>query len=126
MFHHMYVVQRQVINHIMQNGGSDPNGSGFIFHFREFGDVMDCRDSMSIAVPAAFHFSIEVTNRFNAPPEVPVASVWIIIKTAVLSTDYREDQRFLPVWKPSYYLSLSWTCAINVGLHSLNVSNHYT
>lgn len=75
----------------MQNGGSDPNGSGFIFHFREFGDVMDCRDSMSIAVPAAFHFSIEVTNRFNAPPEVPMASVWIIIKTAVLSTDYRED-----------------------------------
>jgi hypothetical protein len=50
---------------------------------------------MRIAVPAAFHFSFEVTNRFKAPPEVPMASVWIIIKTAVLSTDYREDKHFL-------------------------------
>jgi hypothetical protein len=95
MLHHMCVVQTQVVNHIMQNGGSDPKGSGFIFHFREFGDVIDCRDSMRIAVPAAFHFSFETTNMFNAPPEVPMASVWIIIKTAVLSTDYREDKHFL-------------------------------
>lgn len=95
MFHPVHVVQNQVINHIMQNGGSDPEGSGFIFHFREFRDVMHCRNSMKTAIPGAFHFSFEVTNRLNLSPEVPMATVWIIFKTAGMSTDCSEDKHFL-------------------------------
>jgi hypothetical protein len=61
---------------------------------------MDCRDSLKIAVPGAFHMSSAVIKLINAmqgldlPPPVPIATAWIIMKTVILSTDYREDAKF--------------------------------
>lgn len=102
----MFIVQQQVINHILGNGGSDPQNSGFIFHFQSYQQMITCRDSMRITVPAAFHNSPNLVLQINAmlppnvpplPAPVPMAEAWIVLKTAILSTDYKCDIAFFVI-----------------------------
>ncbi len=99
----MIIVRNQVINHILANGGSNPEGSDFIFHFQSYGGLIGCRDSLRISIPGAFHASPTVIKTFNAthglnvPPPVPMATAWVVIKTTILSTDYRQDSNFFYV-----------------------------
>jgi len=93
-------VQNQVVAHILANGGSDTQNSGYIFHFRTFQALMACRDAMRAPIPAAFHNSpgtiqaINLQYGHNIPVSVPMGEAWIILKTLILETDYREDVAF--------------------------------
>ena len=89
--------------HILANGGEDPQNSRFIFHFKSYVSLMHCRDSMRITVPEAFHPSPTVVNNYNqmfglhvAQP-IPMAEAWIILKTAILSSDYCQDFAFFVI-----------------------------
>jgi len=55
---------------------------------------MDCRDALLMEVPAAFHIPPGVANEYHLPVPVPMAFAWIIVKTAVLATDYKRDASF--------------------------------
>jgi hypothetical protein len=84
-----------VVTHILANGGTDSMNSGFIFHFQTFQDLLGCRNSMRLIVPDAFHHSPASLIAFGIDvPPVPMAEAWVIVKTAVLATDYREDSAF--------------------------------
>jgi hypothetical protein len=50
------IVQGQVVNHILSNGGEDPPNSGFIFHFQSYAALVNCRQSLRNVVPIAFIF----------------------------------------------------------------------
>ena len=65
--------------------------------------MIDCRDSMLLAIPNAFHVSESALRVMNAnyginipliQLPIPMAQAWIIIKTAVLNSDYKEDVGF--------------------------------
>ena len=96
-------VQQQVVNHILANGGSDPESSGFIFHFQTMQSMLTCRNSMRTAVPAIFHIHPILANRLNLqygthiPIPIPMAEAWIVIKTAVMLSEYKEDDSFFIV-----------------------------
>jgi hypothetical protein len=72
------------VEFILNHGGSDPQASGFIFHFQTYQAMIGFRDELQEGVGAAFH----------APGEESMAEAWIVVKTAVLSSDYKEDNRF--------------------------------
>jgi hypothetical protein len=40
------VPQQAIIDIIVENGGSDPQNSRFIFHFNSFGNLFACRDRL--------------------------------------------------------------------------------
>ena len=46
-------------------------------------------------VPGAFHHSAVAMIEFGHLLPVPMAEAWVIMKTAVLATDYQEDVAFL-------------------------------
>ena len=54
---------------------------------------------MRLAVPSTFHLPGSLVARYglNVLPAaiLPMAKVWVIMKTAVMSTDYEEDPNFL-------------------------------
>lgn len=103
----LFIVQQQVINYILNHGGTDTQASDFIFHFQTFQDLLAARDSMRMDIQKAFNKSVETVNEINAilqhhhlpplPAPVPMADAYIIMKTAVIATDYRADTGFFRV-----------------------------
>ena len=53
-----------------------------------------CREPMRETVPGAFHNPVRLTIALGHLPPVPMAEAWMIMKTAVLATDYHEDGSF--------------------------------
>ena len=59
---------------------------------------------MRVAVPQAFHGPptlIDIYNRqynLNIPPPIPMAEAWLIFKSAVLATDYKQDIAFICIY----------------------------
>jgi len=88
------VIREDVINHIITNHGTDREESGFIFHFKQFNQLIACRDTMEALIPVAFHYPPAIALRLGLPVPVEMAEAWIIIKTAVMSTDYNNDKKF--------------------------------
>ena len=95
------IVQVQVTAYILANGGTDPKNSGFIYHFQSYQTLLECRDSMRLAIPAAFHaspntiYEYNQTYNLNIAPSIHMADAWLIFKTpAVLATDYSRDTAF--------------------------------
>ena len=92
--------KQAVIQFLRTNGATDRNHSDFIFHFQSFDDLIRCQEAMRVAIPIAFHDPLGVVDRINTrynlqiPVPVPMARVWVVIKTAVLSTDYNELRSF--------------------------------
>ena len=62
--------------------------------------MLECRDSMHEAIPEAFQAPAGIIANFNErygyniPVEIEMARAWIIVKTAVLHSDYRFDRNF--------------------------------
>ena len=100
----LILARDQVIAHILNNEGTDPENSEFVFHFRTYQALSRCRDSMYENIPAAFHNPptlVNILNQqygLNIPPPIPMAEAWLVLKTAVLETDYRQDQRFFLIY----------------------------
>ena len=95
------IVREKVNAYILAYGGTDPKDSGFIYHFQSYQTLSDCRDSMRLAIPAAFHASSSIIDEYNQtynlniPPSIHMADAWLIFKTpAVLATDYSRDTAF--------------------------------
>lgn len=93
-------MRQQVVEFILAHKGSDPEQSGFIFHFQTCQDLLTCRDKMRAAIPAAFHVGagviadINMAHNTQIPAPVPMAEALIIFKTQVLATDYKADSSF--------------------------------
>ena len=85
---------------MLAHGGTDPQHSGFVFHFQAYQDMLTCRDEMSLAIPAAFQqgtdsvAALNIAHNLQILAPVPMAEAWVIFKTAVLATDYKADSRF--------------------------------
>ena len=62
--------------------------------------MIECRDTMRALIPGAFHHSdatIRAINQqfeLNMPVPIPMAQAWIVVKTAVLNSDYKHDEGF--------------------------------
>jgi len=90
------IVRDQAITHFLANGATDSEVSGFLFHFQTYQSLLQCRDSLRVTVPNAFHYSPTLVAQFsiNTPLPIPMAHAWIIMKTQVMATDYRKDIAF--------------------------------
>jgi hypothetical protein len=92
--------QQAITQFILANGGSDPRDSNFIFHFQTYTSLIGCRDAMRVPHPEAFSLSSRVVNamivQYGLALEQPtaMATAWVIMKTAVMETDYRADEIF--------------------------------
>ena len=93
------LVRNQVIAHFLANGGTDSENSGFILHFQTYQSLLQCRDNLRVTVPNAFHYSPTMVANFgiNIPLPIPMAHAWIVMKTQVMSTDYRKDIAFFVI-----------------------------
>ena len=93
------IVRDQAITHFLANGATDSEGSGFLFHFQTYQSLLQCRDSLRVTVPNAFHYSPTLVAQFgiNTPLPIPMAHAWIIMKTQVMATDYRKDIAFFVI-----------------------------
>ena len=63
--------------------------------------MIDCREALKTELPVAFNMmhaasaiKINAQNSINLPIPIPMAEAWIIMKTAVISTDFRLDANF--------------------------------
>ena len=94
-----HIIKQQVLQFLLGHSTDEMN-SEFIFHFQSFQSLLGCREAMRTVIPAAFTYPPGLVATFNnqyginIPAPVPMAQAWIIIKTAVLATDYREDVVF--------------------------------
>ena len=62
--------------------------------------MIECRDTMRAVIPNAFHHSdatIKERNEnfgLNIPVPIPMSQAWIVVKMAVLNSDYKHDVGF--------------------------------
>jgi hypothetical protein len=97
-------VRQQVVDFLLAHGATDTQHSGFIFHFQTYQTLIFARDAMRQAIPNAFHRSVADVEEINLllaqnqrpllPFPTPIAEAFIIMKTAVLATDYLVDIAF--------------------------------
>ena len=80
-------LQNQLIQNILQNGGSDHLNTGCIFHFNHLEHVMECRRQLKLLFPQIFHPSALAQAVLNVPAQIPIARCWIAEKININSTD---------------------------------------
>ena len=97
---HESLVRDQVVTILLANGGTDTEGSGFIFHFQTTQSLLGCRDTMRGVIPAVFHLGagtvVRLNEVYNLQIDAPIvmAEAWTIYKTLVMATDYKADSGF--------------------------------
>jgi len=87
------------VNFIINNGGTDPLGSGFMFHFETIDKVYTCREHLQTQFEGAFHLSaasrqIILNHGINIPPAIPIGNAWVVTKVLIRTTEHTFDRKF--------------------------------
>jgi hypothetical protein len=63
--------------------------------------MIDCREALKAELPVAFNMmsaasaiELNAQNNMNLPIPIPMAEAWIVVKTAVISTNFMLDANF--------------------------------